>query len=283
MNIHKKNPATYYLLPTHSFRSRAGLSIIELLVFSAIFTFVILAFITVLVTVVNINTRQAGAAEVNQQSQYLLQQLKYYVERSSLIELPQDASTTTLRLRMKATSEDPTIFTLSGGRVYIQKGGGSNDPLTSAKVNVFNLSFVKHSNPPAHDSVDIAFTTEYVTDSLRHKFVQSLRTAIARVSAATFDSNVSPSSTDSNVIGTGALRWSSINGAIYFSAANPPNVGISDSSFTPAARLQVKNGDIYIDTAGKALIIKDPSTGYCWWYRPTTATGAWNISSSTCP
>lgn len=268
----------------HFLRSnRRGLSLIELLIFAGIFSVIMVGFITIMVAVIRVQSRQSAAAEVNQQSQFLLQQLQYYIERSSLVETPQDTSTSTLTLRMCASSEDPTVLRLASGIVYIKKGAAAEEQLTTDKVTVSSLVFQKRSNPPGHDSVNINFTMAYNTPNITQSFVQALQTSVARVSAATFDSNVSPSSTNAYVIGTSAMRWQSINGVIYFSNADPPNVGVSDGTFTPAARFQVRNGNIYIDTAGNGLVMKDPSTGYCWTYKPTTVTGALNISSSTCP
>ena len=79
--------------------SREGLTLIELLLFSAIFSAVMIAFSSILVTVTNIQSKQASISEVTGQSSFVLQQIENYVERSSLIDLPQDAATTTFRIQ----------------------------------------------------------------------------------------------------------------------------------------------------------------------------------------
>lgn len=260
---------------------KRGLSLIELLIFAAIFSLVMMGFVSIMVAVVRVQSRQSAAAEVNQQSQFLLQQFQHQIERSSLVDVPQDTPASTLTLRMRASSEDPIVIRLSNGIVYIKKGGAVEEQLTTNRVTVSALTFTKRSNPPAKDSVNIAFTMEYNTQNITQSFIQSLQTSVARVSAATFDSNVSPSSTDAYAIGTGSMRWESINGAIYFSNANPPNVGIGIAS--PLRKLQVSGGDVYIETANANLIMRDPVGAYCWYYKPITQIGAWNISSSSCP
>lgn len=272
-------PTTYHLLPTSPSRApRAGFSLLELLIFSAIFTMVILAFITILVAVVRVQARQYAAAEVNQQSQFLLQQIQYHVERSSLVELPQDVATSTLKLRMSATSSDPMYIFLSGGVVYLQRtDGGAQNPLTSNKVIVSDLTFTKRSNAPSHDSVSVSFTVQYDTENVQQKFVRTLNTAIARVSAATFDSNILPSSTAIYSLGISGQTWTSVNDIIYFSGSN---VGIGVSS--PNAALHVVGNEIYVDdVTGSNLILRSPD-GTCWWIQPTNA-GAYSSASSTCP
>lgn len=250
--------STFYVLRS----GRRGLSLIELLVFAGIFSIVMIGFITVMVAVIRVQSRQSAAAEVNQQSQFLLQQFQYYIERSSLVDVPQDVSTSTLALRMGSASEDPTVIRLSGGVVYIKRGGAPEEQLTSSRVTVSNLAFTKRSNPPGKDSVNIIFAMEYNTQNLARRFTQALQTSVARVSAATFDSDVYPSSTATYKLGTGAKSWTTVNDVINFSGTN---VGIG---VTPNAKLQVSGGDIYIDDTNYGLVLRD-SLGKCWRIRPS--------------
>ena len=147
--------------------SRRGFTLIELLIFSGIFSLIIGAFITTLVVSVNIQASQSASGEAQQQGQFLIQQLQSYIESARLVDMVQDVSASTLVLReqVASSSSDPTIFTLSGGMVYLQQGvGATPQPLTSKKVTISNLLFTRHysSNSPSSafgtDSVSYSFT-----------------------------------------------------------------------------------------------------------------------------
>ncbi|OGZ52514.1 MAG: hypothetical protein A3B25_02390 [Candidatus Ryanbacteria bacterium RIFCSPLOWO2_01_FULL_48_26] len=265
-------------LPTKTSVSSGGFTLIELLIFSAIFTVLMISFISILVTVSTIYSRQSGVAEVNQQSQFLLQQIQYYTERASLIELSPDVATTTLKLRMAASTEDPTYLFLSGGALYLkQTDAGIAQPLTSSRVTVSSMNFTKRQNAPGHDSVSVSFVIAFNTQNLKQRFSQTLQMAVARVSAATFDSNVVPSSAATYKLGVASQAWNSINDAIYFSGSN---VGIG-ASF-PNSKLQISGGDVYVDTPNSGLVLKGPSGVSC--YRVTiTDGGSLATSSISCP
>lgn len=217
---------------------KSGFTLIELLIFVAVFTTMLLGFVAVLVSFTRVQVRQSGAAEVNQQSQFLLQTVQRYVEESSAVEIPYDASTSTLKLRMSAGSSDPLYIYLSGNTVYLREtDAGQPSALSSNRVNVTELSFVRRANPPGHDLVSVVFTVAYNSPNIQERFSRTLDSAIARVSAATFDSSVIPSSTNTYDLGVSSQIWRSVNNMIYFSGSNV-GVGISN----PQQRLEVEGG-----------------------------------------
>ena len=213
------------------------------MIYVGVFTIVVVAFIGVFVTIVRIQTNQSASTEVEGQSQYLLQQIQYYVENSSLVDIPQDTATTTLVLRMANLSLDPTTISLSSGTLYIQQGANSSQALSSPKVAVSGLSFTRHGNPSGHDSVNVAMTVAYNSTNVQQAFSQALQTTIERVSASTFDSNLIPSTTAAWNIGVTGNVWSSINQVLSF---NGPDVGI-DTSSSPLQALEV-NGGVRLNT-----------------------------------
>ncbi len=229
---------------------KRGFTLIEVLVATAIFTIVIISFISIFVAVAGMQAHQMSAAVVDQQSQFLLQRIQYYVQNSSYVSTTADTAVSTLVLRMPSSTIDPTVISLAGGTVYIQQAGGTLQPLTSNKVTVSDLSFTRHQNPPGHDTVSVAFTINYNTSNIKQMFAQALQTSIARVSAATFDSGVYPSVSGSGALGSASQAWTSVNGVIYFSGTN---VGINQSS--PQQALEV-NGGIRLNTA-----LAQPSCG----------------------
>ncbi len=268
-----KKFTTYHLPPTtyYTYRSKKGFTIIELLAFSAIFAIVMVAFITMMVAVIRIQSRQSAAAEVNQESQFLLQQIQYYIERSSLVELNQDIATSTLKLRMAASSLDPTYIYLSSGTpgtVYLQQTAtGTPQPLTTPRVNVTSLTFIKRSNAPGHDSVSVSFVVANNTQNATQQFSEALQTAIARVNAATFDTGVFPSSTTGLPLGTATQYWSNVNGVLNFGLPGSNNVyftgyaGVNMGS-QPTQALQVAGGDIYISNSASGIILKNGASCY---------------------
>lgn len=144
-------------------RRRSAFTLIELLIFCAIFTVIIGSFITILVVIVDVQSNQSTSSEVAQQGQFLLQQLQYYIESARLVDMTADVSTSTLVLRESAASSsyDPTVLTLSAGRVYLKQGiAGSLQPLTSNKVTISSLSFTRHYNLNSSSS---AFGTDSVS------------------------------------------------------------------------------------------------------------------------
>lgn len=255
-------------------RYRAGFTLIELIIFMAIFAVTMGAFATVFVGVSGVAVRQGGIAEVQSQSQFLLQTIQYHVERSSVVEIEADTPTDTLTLRMPSEAEGQVVIGLNGTAVEVEVGGDPAETITSPRVEVSDLVFTKHSNPGGKDSVSVSFTVAYATENVAQRFAQSLRTTVARVSAATFDSDILPDTGSTHQLGTSPEDWRSVNNTIFFSGSN---VGIGTPS--PGAPLEV-SGDIYVSDSASGLILNDGSA--CWRVTVSGA-GALVVTSETCP
>ena len=240
----RKKPHFSFLISRFS---RSGFTVFELVIFGALFSIISIVLVTVLVSIVRVQARQGAAAEVNGQSQFVLQTVQRLVEQSSIVEIPVDTPTSTLKLRMASSSGDPTYLYLQGGVVYLKEtDSGAGQPLTSSRVSVTALNFTKRANGKGHDAVSVTFMVQNNAQNVQQRFVQLLQTSVTRVSAATFDSNIVPTTGNTYKIGLAAQDWQSINNTIYFSGGNV-GVGVSN----PGQTFEV-NGGLRLNTvAGK--------------------------------
>jgi prepilin-type N-terminal cleavage/methylation domain-containing protein len=226
---------------------KRGFTIIEMLIAISLFTVIIIAFIGILSVVTQVQVQSSSTASVNQESQFLLQKLQYYVQTASIIDIPTSTPTSTLKFDVASSSLDPSWITLQNGTVYLQQASGTaGQPLTSNRVSVSNLSFTRQANPPGHDSVSISYTMAYNTSNIKQAFSQLFQTSIAQVSAATFDTGVFPSTAGTEPLGSSGYPWSSVNGMINFSGGN---VGIGSADVSPSEQLEV-NGGIRLNPNG---------------------------------
>lgn len=144
-----------------------GFSLVELIIYLAIFSGVIVVLMTLLFT----TTRGSGdvqtRTEVQQNMRYALSLITQTIHSATAINGTPGA---TLCLTMADNAKNPTQFDLSGGvlRITEGSGGGACPPsgtinaITSDKVTVSNLTFTKISNPaPAKDTIQVNLTIDY--------------------------------------------------------------------------------------------------------------------------
>lgn len=229
---------------------KRGFTLIEMLIAVSIFTVIAIAFIGILSVVTQVQVQSSSTAAVNQESQFLLQKLQYYIQTASIIDMPTSTSPSTLTFDVASSSLDPSYITLASGTVYLQQSsGGALQALTSNRVKVTSLSFTRKSNPPGHDAVSVSYTMIYNTSNVTQAFSQLFQTSIAQVSAATFDTGVYPSASPEPLgypAGSGNI-WSPINGIIYTNSSG--YVGIGPNETSPAQQLEV-NGGLRLNPSG---------------------------------
>ena len=194
----------------------SGFSLIELLVYVGILIVVVGFIVGIFVTTTKIGNKEISSSEVVSQINYVSQTIQRLAKESSVIDIPAGINTSTLKLRTSASSTDPTCIYLSTGTIKIAQGAfpsgsenctSTSTDLTSSKVVVDNLIFTKLTSYPGHDSVAFQIQMSLNTSSTENQSTKVLKSSIARVSAATFDSSLLPGSTNSYDVGQSGSYW----------------------------------------------------------------------------
>jgi hypothetical protein len=128
----------------------------------------------------------------------------------------------------------------------------------------------------------VSFTISYNTANPQQQFMQSLVSSVARVNAASFDSNLTPVVTNSQKIGLSSGYWQSINDAIYFNYSSPNMyTGIGTGVTAYGSVFQIRGGDVYVDNAASGVILKSAG-GTCYRLYVTNGGVATTSGSVSC-
>jgi len=219
----------------------SGFSLIELLVYIAILSVVIGFIVTIFITTTKIGVKETSSTEVTSQINYVSQTIQRLVREASVIDIPVGTNTSTLKLRTSSSITDPTCIYLSTGTIKIAQGAfpsgsenctSTSTNLTSSKVVVDSLTFTKLTSYPGHDSMAFEIQMSLNTSSTENRSTKVLKSSIARVSAATFDSSLLPGSANTYDVGQSGSYWRRIilgdgsAGSPAFSFSNDLDMGL---------------------------------------------------------
>lgn len=234
---------------------KSGFTLIEVLIYTALIGVAGVFLNSTLISVLRLQGQQSASTVVNQQIDFVLQNIKRSVLESSLIEMEGNVASSTLKLRMTDTALDPTLIYLSGTTVYIKKGAAAALALTTADVNADQLNFTKVSSYPGHDSVSVDISFSFNTDNPQQAFTKTINSAISRVSGATFDSDILPGADATYSVGSVANRWQNLTLSGDLTVAG-------DSSFTGNVGIgtAIPSAGLHINTAAGTTALKVGST-----------------------
>ncbi|TSC96650.1 MAG: YapH protein [Parcubacteria group bacterium Athens0714_26] len=212
-----------------------GFSLTEILIYVTILA-VAGTFLTgIVINSLKVQNQQTASQEVGQQLNFVLENIQRYIQSSSQVDIATSTPSTTLTLRMQDGNLDPTLIYLSDNKIFLKQGTGGAVAITSDKIVANSLNFTKIATSGGHDTVQVDLMLSYTSQSGGSSFSKSLSSAIARVNAATFDSNLIPGADNSYDIGLTSPRWR--NGNFAGNVLVNGNVGIGTTG--PKRKLQV--------------------------------------------
>ena len=201
----------------------SGFTLIEILIYTGIFSIISVLLVSILVTFTRIDATQTATAEVANQANFVLSQIRRLTAASSAFEVRDVAGQKELWLYPKGYTTNPTKISRSGGAITLSEAGAPAAPLTTTRVVADSLIFTKYSNPPGPDVVGVDMALSYAGGTPAESHSRNFRTAIARVSAATFDTDLVPGSGAADVGLTGS-RWDKgyFSGGLGLGGASDP-------------------------------------------------------------
>ncbi|MEK7657687.1 MAG: peptidase G2 autoproteolytic cleavage domain-containing protein [Patescibacteria group bacterium] len=230
-----------------NFKSKQNaFSLIELLIYVAIFSIVAGLMTGILTMVLKVNQKESASAEATSQLNFVMQTIGRLVRESSNIEMATSTATSTLKLRMKdsaglSANRDPIVIWLDEPSKLIKMSEGTGtyqriSDLTDNKIIADKLLFTKFSQYPGHDTVSIDIQLTYNSTNPNSRITRALQSAIARVSAATFDSPLLPGSDNTYDLGYSPnTRWR--NAAFSGDLIVTGNIGIGTTA--PSAKMEI--------------------------------------------
>ncbi len=254
-----------------NYKSREGFTLVEVLIYTVIFAVSAVFLVGILMAITRVQSRQSSVNEVNAQITFVDKVIQRLVREASLVDMEAGEATTTLKLRMASSTLDPTLVYVDDGNtaIYLQEGEGGAQALTDSNVTVNNFLVTKYENPGGPTIVQVDLTLEFNATNPQAQAVRTLRTAVTKISAATFDSSILPNSSDSYDLGNSSYNWKDA----YFSG----KVGIGTG---PVSAVRLKsNGDIGFASSSAGIIFVAPG-GSCFKFyldnsgNPATSTAA---------
>ncbi len=136
-----------------------GTTLVETIIYVAIFSMIITAFVSFSSSMTSTRLNNQNVLEVNDQGIKAMKIITQTIRNSSQVNSPTIGNTASnLSLVTYTPANNPTVFSVTSGVLYITEGGGSQIALTNNKVVVSNLTFSNLSRPSTSDIVKISFT-----------------------------------------------------------------------------------------------------------------------------
>ena len=155
---------------------KKGYTLIELLIFMAMFSVLLLVFTQIFSLIVDVRLESESTSSVAQDSNYLLNRFKYDISRANSINLPNSVGATDTSLNIVIDGVDH-VYALNGGNLLLTVNGTPYQ-LNSSGTTVSNLTFKRIGNDDGKDTVQLGYTVTSVIQEASGSETKSYQTTV---------------------------------------------------------------------------------------------------------
>jgi Tfp pilus assembly protein PilW len=150
---------------------KGGFTLVEMLVYTAMFTVMISALTAFMSVLSQSRIRNQSVLEVNDQGTQVMRVITQNLRNAVYINSPATSTTgSTLSINTTLASTTPTTFTLTNGVIFLTQGANPSVALTNNKVIVSNLSFTNLSRASTYGNAKVFFTLVSNSASTKAKY-----------------------------------------------------------------------------------------------------------------
>lgn len=151
--------------------NKKGFTLVELIIYISLASLILLAITGFFQLHIASRVKNKTITEVEQQGVQILNLISQYVVNASAINSPATGvSSSNLSLQMPTPTSNPTLFSFSGGNLYITEGASLPMVINSPLVEIKNINFENLSKANTPGIIRIEFTLEYISNSNRPEF-----------------------------------------------------------------------------------------------------------------
>jgi len=150
-------------------RQRNGFTLIEIIIYVALASIVLVAVLQSMLLVVGTREQTRGQTDLHYAVRYGLERMRRTAWNAQGVNVAASRFQTNsgvLSLLMSGASLNPTVFSLSGSRVYAREASGTALPLTPPSVRVDQLLFTKLTATGAHATIQILLQATDITKNV---------------------------------------------------------------------------------------------------------------------
>ncbi|MEI7890841.1 MAG: type II secretion system protein [bacterium] len=146
--------------------NKKGISLIETLLYVAIMGIFVAAMVSFVMTNKKVSKRNEVVSEVEFNAQSIVEIISQATRNAKSINTPTlQSSAQQLSLVTDVASENPTIISLSAGKITIKRGNGVAVALNTDKIVISNLIFNNFGNVGTLGSINFQFDAKYLNPS----------------------------------------------------------------------------------------------------------------------